>query len=80
MLKLKDLSIIESKNALDIIPEGKFLINTTNAHSFNVTQKDFSFTEVLEMSAKFVVAFQYIGLCNDMDSAVMEKFEKLILN
>ena len=40
MLKLGELKIVESKEALRDIPEGKVLINTINAHSFNVAQKE----------------------------------------
>lgn len=47
MLKLKDLPLVESKAALSAIPQGKVLINTINAHSFNVAQKDKVFAEAL---------------------------------
>ena len=47
MLKLSELSILESLDALKNIPEGKVLINTINAHSFNVAQKDDLFAEAL---------------------------------
>lgn len=47
MLKLKDLSIIESMEQLMGIPEGKVLINTINAHSYNTAQKDEAFAEAL---------------------------------
>lgn len=47
MLKLSELSIVESLDALKNIPEGKVLINTINAHSFNVAQKDSLFAEAL---------------------------------
>lgn len=47
MLKLSDLNIVESKEALRDIPDGKVLINTINAHSFNVAQKDVLFAEAL---------------------------------
>ena len=47
MLKLKELKIVESREALKEIPEGKVLINTINAHSFNVAQKDEAFAEAL---------------------------------
>jgi len=47
MLKLKDLSIIESTEQLMGIPEGKVLINTINAHSYNTAQKDEAFAEAL---------------------------------
>lgn len=45
--RLSDLSIVESRDALVSIPEGKVLINTINAHSFNVAQKDVLFAEAL---------------------------------
>ncbi len=48
MLLLRDLTILESKVALKNIPEGKKLINTINAHSFNTAQKDELFAEALK--------------------------------
>ena len=47
MLKLKNLKIVESKAALCDIADGKVLLNTVNAHSFNVAQKDELFAEAL---------------------------------
>ncbi len=47
MLRLSNLSIVESQDALKYIPDGKVLINTINAHSFNVAQKDEPFAEAL---------------------------------
>ena len=47
MIRLKDLSILESKEALASIPHGKKLINTINAHSFNTAKKDKLFAEAL---------------------------------
>ena len=47
MLKLSEIKIVESKVALNDIPEGKVLINTINAHSFNEAQKDELFAEAL---------------------------------
>lgn len=47
MLRLSDLHILESKDALKDIPQGKKLINTINAHSFNTAQKDGLFAEAL---------------------------------
>ena len=47
MLQLSKLHIITSKDELRDIPEGKVLINTINAHSFNVAQKDALFAEAL---------------------------------
>lgn len=40
MLKLKELKIVESKKELEALPEGKLLINTINAHSYNTALKD----------------------------------------
>ncbi|MBQ5606561.1 MAG: WecB/TagA/CpsF family glycosyltransferase [Prevotella sp.] len=48
MLKLKDIRILESKEDLRNLPEGKLLINTINAHSYNVAQKDVLFAEALQ--------------------------------
>lgn len=47
MLKLKELKIIESKKELATLPEGKLLINTINAHSYNTALKDAFFAEAL---------------------------------
>jgi len=40
MFELKTLSIIGSKAELASLPDGKLLINTINAHSFNTAKKD----------------------------------------
>ncbi len=48
MLKLIDLSVLESREALNDIPQGKVLINTINAHSYNTAQKDALFAEALK--------------------------------
>ena len=47
MLRLSDLTLVESMAALAAIPQGKVLINTINAHSFNVAQNDELFAEAL---------------------------------
>ena len=47
MLRLSDLTLVESAVALSAIPQGKVLINTINAHSFNVAQNDELFAEAL---------------------------------
>ena len=47
MIRLKDLCILESKEALASIPQGKKLINTVNAHSFNTAKKYKLFAEAL---------------------------------
>lgn len=47
MLRILELSILESKDALKDIPAGKVLINAINAHSYNVAQKDDEFAKAL---------------------------------
>src|SRR5574344_1694861 len=46
MLKLKSLNILESKDSLECLRKGKLLINTINAHSFNIAQKDTIMSDV----------------------------------
>ena len=48
MLRLKNLRILESSDALFAMPQGKVLINTINAHSYNTAQKDALFAEALK--------------------------------
>lgn len=48
MLKLSNLQLLKSKDSLLGIPQGKVLINTINAHSYNVAQKDEAFAEALQ--------------------------------
>ena len=47
MFRLKNLNILGSKALLASLPEGKLLINTINAHSFNTAKKDNLFAEAL---------------------------------
>ncbi|MBQ9094114.1 MAG: WecB/TagA/CpsF family glycosyltransferase [Prevotella sp.] len=47
MFKLRELKILCSKEALLSLPEGKLLINTINAHSYNTALKDSLFAEAL---------------------------------
>ena len=47
MFRLRDLNLVKSKENLNKIPEGKKLINTINAHSYNTAQKDKLFAEAL---------------------------------
>lgn len=47
MFRLKDLNILGSKAELALLPEGKLLINTINAHSYNTARKDSLFAEAL---------------------------------
>lgn len=46
-LRLKDLQIVSNRRELDQLPEGKLLINTINAHSYNTARKDPLFAEAL---------------------------------
>lgn len=48
MFRLKDLDIIESREGLLSLPNGKMLINTINAHSYNTALKDGLFAEALK--------------------------------
>lgn len=48
MLKLKELTITGNKKKLSQVPQGKFLINTINAHSYNTALKDPLFAEALQ--------------------------------
>ena len=50
MLYLSKLSLVESKQALGEIPDGKYLINTLNAYSFNIAQKHSLYAEALAKS------------------------------
>ena len=47
MFQLKNLDILGSKAELASLPEGKLLINTINAHSYNTARKDRLFAEAL---------------------------------
>ena len=47
MLNISRLHLVECKDDLANIPDGKVLINTINAHSYNVAQKDEAFAESL---------------------------------
>lgn len=45
--RLKNLKLVESKRELGTLPEGKLLINTINAHSYNTALEDSKFAEAL---------------------------------
>ena len=47
MFRLKELNILCSRAELASLPDGKLLINTINAHSFNTARKDRLFAEAL---------------------------------
>lgn len=48
MLALKELTLLPSKKDLFSLPQGKLLINTINAHSYNTALKDSLFAEALQ--------------------------------
>lgn len=48
MLQLKELNIVESRTVLLSLPQGKKMINTINAHSYNTALKDTLFSEALK--------------------------------
>jgi N-acetylglucosaminyldiphosphoundecaprenol N-acetyl-beta-D-mannosaminyltransferase len=48
MIRLKNLTLVSSKAELANIPDGKTLINTINAHSYNVARKDELFANALQ--------------------------------
>lgn len=47
MIRLKTITLVGSKEELAKIPDGKVLINTINAHSYNVARNDDLFAEAL---------------------------------
>ena len=48
MFRLKELDMVETRDELKNMPDGKVLINTINAHSYNTAQKDVLFAEALK--------------------------------
>jgi len=71
MLRLSELRLISSKEELEKLPEGKLLINTINAHSYNTAQKDDLFAEALKNGdalipdgASIVMAYRWRKLPN----------------
>lgn len=47
--RLKTLHILETKEALSALPDGKLLINTINAHSYNTARHDSLFADALTL-------------------------------
>ena len=67
MLLLSQLYLVESREALQHIPEGKLLVNTINAHSYNMAQHDELFAQALSQGdyllpdgASIVMACQWL--------------------
>ena len=68
MLLLSKLPLLTSKEALDGIPDGKVLINTLNAHSYNQAQKNEPYADALKRGdyllpdgAGIVMACRWLG-------------------
>lgn len=71
MLRLKDITLLKSQKELALLPEGKLLVNTINAHSYNTAQKDDFFAEALlngdvliPDGVSVVDAYGWLGLPN----------------
>ena len=67
MLRLKTISLLGHRSELDALPEGKVLINTINAHSYNTARKYAAFAEALLKGdalipdgASIVLAFKFL--------------------
>lgn len=67
MLKLKTISLLGYRSELDSLPEGKLLINTINAHSYNTALQDSVFAEALQQGdvlipdgASIVLALRFL--------------------
>lgn len=66
-LRLKTVSLLKHQKDLSLLPDGKLLINTINAHSYNVALKDNLFQEALlnggaliPDGASMVLAFKFL--------------------
>lgn len=46
-LKLRTIQLLRKRKDLERLPESKLVINTINAHSYNLTRKDTLFTQAL---------------------------------
>lgn len=70
MFSLKTADIVQSLKDLDSIPEGKVLINTINAHSYNVAQKDSLFAEAL-LGGDYLIpdGASIVGACRFLKAA-----------
>lgn len=53
-LRLKTIRIITNLKELGALPQGKLLINTINAHSYNTAQKDDFFAEALQKGGALI--------------------------
>lgn len=70
-LKLRDLTLLNKRSDLETIPQGKLLINTINAHSYNTAQHDALFADSLSKcdvllpdGASIIMACRWLGMKN----------------
>ena len=47
-MTINEVRTLDKKELLDKLPERKLLINTINAHSFNISKEDSQFSEALK--------------------------------
>ena len=71
ILKLRDLNLVKNRAEIPLIPSGKILINTINAHSFNTAQNDPLFAEsltkcdyLLPDGVSILMACKWLGIKN----------------
>ena len=62
MLRLQELDIVESKEQLALIPEGKVLINTIYAYSYVVAQRDDLFQAMIQAINEANPGLLWIGM------------------
>lgn len=67
-LHLKDLNILESQAELANLPNGKLLINTINAHSYNTSQKDALLAEALTAGVLIPDGASVVKACRWLDA------------
>ena len=72
-LRLKTLHLIGSKDELLRLPEGKLMINTINAHSYNVAQKDEAFAQALQAGKLIPDGASIVKACRWLDAASKPK-------
>ena len=68
LFSLNNIVLLQSKADLSSLPQGKLLINTINAHSYNMALKDEAFAEALMLGdvlipdgASIVKACRWMG-------------------
>lgn len=76
-MKIRDLKLVRSRSGMDAWPEGKFLIDTVNAHSFVLAQQDTVFADALLKAdallpdgISIVKACRWLGMKNAPDEKI----------